>query len=113
MKGTDLVWALQAGVSATGEAPPNNILFVENLPEATTSNMLSLLFNQYPGYKEARPRAASHATSLVCGCTGRLLCLHGHPCSCIQGHDSVSVSQMSISPTFLPAHNVAVCGAQQ
>ncbi|KAK9841967.1 hypothetical protein WJX81_001657 [Elliptochloris bilobata] len=46
--------AAQAGVGATGEAPPHNILFVENLPEATTSNMLSLLFNQYPGYKEVR-----------------------------------------------------------
>lgn len=61
--------ASQAGVSATGEAPPNNILFVENLPEATTSNMLSLLFNQYPGYKEARPRAASKAVLLMCSCT--------------------------------------------
>ncbi len=50
---------LQAGVSASGEAAPHNILFVENLPEATTSNMLSLLFNQYPGYKEARPFAAA------------------------------------------------------
>lgn len=53
--------AAQGGVSASGEAPPHNILFVENLPEATTSNMLSLLFNQYPGYKEARTRPLPHA----------------------------------------------------
>ena len=65
---------LQAGVSATGEAPPNNILFVENLPEATTSNMLSLLFNQYPGYKEARPRSASKAI-LFLQLRRRLQCL--------------------------------------
>ena len=51
----------QGGVSASGEAPPHNILFVENLPEATTSNMLSLLFNQYPGYKEARPLPQPHS----------------------------------------------------
>ena len=69
-----LCCALQAGVSATGEAPPNNILFVENLPEATTSNMLSLLFNQYPGYKEARPRPASTAT-LFLQLHRRLQCL--------------------------------------
>ena len=61
---------MQAGVSATGEAPPNNILFVENLPEATTSNMLSLLFNQYPGYKEARPQAPLEAFALLSDCAG-------------------------------------------
>jgi len=52
----------QGGASASGEAPPHNILFVENLPEATTSNMLSLLFNQYPGYKEARAPRRAHAS---------------------------------------------------
>ena len=71
-----LCCALQAGVSATGEAPPNNILFVENLPDATTSNMLSLLFNQYPGYKEVRrtrlEQIARCFAVRVAGCRARL-----------------------------------------
>lgn len=33
---------------------PNRVLFVENLPEATTDTMLALLFEQFPGYREAR-----------------------------------------------------------
>lgn len=37
-----------------GHAPPNKILFVQNLPEATTQNMLQLLFQQYPGFMEVR-----------------------------------------------------------
>lgn len=36
------------------EAPPNRILFVENLPEQCSEMMLSMLFQQYNGYKEAR-----------------------------------------------------------
>ena len=71
-KSADLSCVVQAGVSATGEAPPNNILFVENLPEATTSNMLSLLFNQYPGYKEARPPSGLGRTIAVVRCYMRL-----------------------------------------
>lgn len=35
-------------------APPNKILFVENLPEGTNEDMLGMLFKQYPGYKEVR-----------------------------------------------------------
>ncbi|ESQ51590.1 hypothetical protein EUTSA_v10017204mg [Eutrema salsugineum] len=34
--------------------PPNNILFIQNLPHETTSVMLQLLFAQYPGFKEIR-----------------------------------------------------------
>jgi len=34
--------------------PPNKILFVENLPEQTTELMLSMLFQQFPGFKEVR-----------------------------------------------------------
>jgi len=34
--------------------PPNHILFVENLPEMINDMMLSMLFQQYPGYKEVR-----------------------------------------------------------
>jgi U2 small nuclear ribonucleoprotein B'' len=32
----------------------NKILFVEGLPEATSANMLSLLFKQFPGFAEVR-----------------------------------------------------------
>uniref|UniRef100_A0A0N5AD52 J domain-containing protein n=1 Tax=Syphacia muris TaxID=451379 RepID=A0A0N5AD52_9BILA len=34
--------------------PPNKILFCTNLPEETTEQMLSLLFNPYPGLKDIR-----------------------------------------------------------
>ncbi|KAL6772018.1 hypothetical protein ACKKBG_A28665 [Auxenochlorella protothecoides x Auxenochlorella symbiontica] len=33
---------------------PNQTLFVENLPEATTADMLSMLFSQYNGFVEIR-----------------------------------------------------------
>jgi len=35
-------------------APPNNIVFVENLPEQVNEMMLSMLFQQFPGFKEVR-----------------------------------------------------------
>jgi len=35
-------------------APPNRILFVENLPEQCNGLMLDMLFQQYAGYKESR-----------------------------------------------------------
>ncbi|NXU60351.1 RU2B protein, partial [Horornis vulcanius] len=34
--------------------PPNYILFLNNLPEETNEMMLSMLFNQFPGFKEVR-----------------------------------------------------------
>ncbi|GAX75127.1 hypothetical protein CEUSTIGMA_g2571.t1 [Chlamydomonas eustigma] len=37
-----------------GNSSPNKILFVQNLPEASTEAMLSLLFQQFPGFKEVR-----------------------------------------------------------
>lgn len=33
---------------------PNKILFITNLPEETNESMLTLLFNQFPGFKEVR-----------------------------------------------------------
>lgn len=33
---------------------PHRILFIENLPDATTVNMLEILFQQFPGFQEAR-----------------------------------------------------------
>jgi RNA recognition motif-containing protein len=46
--------ALPAAATAEPSAPPNRILFVENLPTACNDMMLSMLFQQYNGYKEAR-----------------------------------------------------------
>lgn len=37
-----------------GQAPPNKILFVQQLPENSTDAMLSMLFQQFPGFKEVR-----------------------------------------------------------
>jgi len=36
------------------QQPPNKILFVENLPEDCSDIRLSMLFQQYPGFKEVR-----------------------------------------------------------
>jgi len=36
------------------QQPPNKILFVENLPDQCTDLMLSMLFQQFPGFKEVR-----------------------------------------------------------
>lgn len=41
-------------VGPDGQTLPNKILFVQNLPEASTEAMLSLLFQQFPGFKEVR-----------------------------------------------------------
>ena len=38
----------------TEQLPPNKILFVQNLPDTTTAEMLSMLFKQFPGYGEVR-----------------------------------------------------------
>lgn len=45
-----------SGAAAPVSAPaaPNRILFIENLPSAATELMLSMLFQQYGGFKEAR-----------------------------------------------------------
>jgi len=46
--------------------PPNKILFVENLPEACTDLMLSMLFQQFRGFKEARlVPAKGHTVAFV------------------------------------------------
>ena len=36
------------------QVPANKILFIQNLPETTTTQMLSMLFQQFPGYSEVR-----------------------------------------------------------
>ncbi|KAL5561431.1 hypothetical protein UlMin_031178 [Ulmus minor] len=46
-------------------APPNNILFVQNLPPETTPMMLQMLFYQYPGFKEVRMVEAKPGIAFV------------------------------------------------
>uniref|UniRef100_A0A158PCR2 U2 small nuclear ribonucleoprotein B n=1 Tax=Angiostrongylus cantonensis TaxID=6313 RepID=A0A158PCR2_ANGCA len=37
-----------------GPAPPNKILFCTNLPDEATTDMLQILFNQFPGLRDIR-----------------------------------------------------------
>ncbi|KAE9421807.1 hypothetical protein Angca_003099 [Angiostrongylus cantonensis] len=37
-----------------GPAPPNKILFCTNLPDEITTDMLQILFNQFPGLRDIR-----------------------------------------------------------
>ncbi|KAI8574765.1 hypothetical protein RHMOL_Rhmol01G0379300 [Rhododendron molle] len=46
-------------------APPNNILFVQNLPHQTIPMMLQVLFCQYPGFKEVRMVEAKPGIAFV------------------------------------------------
>jgi len=48
-----------------GDAPPNQILFLTNLPEETNEMMLSMLFNQFPGFKEVRLVPGRHDIAFV------------------------------------------------
>ena len=43
--------AAGGGAAAAG---PNPVLFLENLPEGSSEMMLSMLFQQFPGFKEVR-----------------------------------------------------------
>lgn len=57
----------QSGIphSALAEQPPNNILFLTNLPEETNEMMLTMLFNQFPGFKEVRLVPGRHDIAFV------------------------------------------------
>ena len=62
-----------------GTAPPNKILFVQNLPEATTDAMLGMLFQQFPGFKEVRGWSGGWA------CAGSGMgCCHALASSCVR-----------------------------
>ncbi|PVD33693.1 hypothetical protein C0Q70_04953 [Pomacea canaliculata] len=50
---------------AIPEQPPNQILFITNLPEETNELMLSMLFNQFPGFKEVRLVPGRHDIAFV------------------------------------------------
>ncbi|XP_035224713.1 U2 small nuclear ribonucleoprotein B''-like [Stegodyphus dumicola] len=47
------------------EQPPNQILFLTNLPAETNEMMLSMLFNQFPGFKEVRLVPGRHDIAFV------------------------------------------------
>lgn len=51
--------------ASTVEQPPNQILFLTNLPEETNEMMLSMLFNQFPGFKEVRLVPNRHDIAFV------------------------------------------------
>ncbi|GAB4829918.1 hypothetical protein Ancab_019564 [Ancistrocladus abbreviatus] len=46
-------------------APPNSILFIQNLPHETNQMMLQMLFNQFPGLKEVRMVEAKPGIAFV------------------------------------------------
>lgn len=53
------------GPTTVPEQPPNQILFLTNLPEETNEMMLSMLFNQFPGFKEVRLVPGRHDIAFV------------------------------------------------
>ncbi|CAG0918069.1 unnamed protein product [Notodromas monacha] len=48
-----------------GDQPPNQILFLTNLPPETTEKMLHTLFSQFHGYKEVRLVPGRHDIAFV------------------------------------------------
>ena len=55
--GTGVPGTGAAGQGGVDNAPPNQILFLTNLPAETNEMMLSMLFNQFPGFKEVRQQS--------------------------------------------------------
>lgn len=53
------------GPTTVPEQPPNQILFLTNLPDETNEMMLSMLFNQFPGFKEVRLVPNRHDIAFV------------------------------------------------
>lgn len=51
--------------SALVEQPPNNILFLTNLPPETNETMVQVLFAQFPGFKEVRLVPGRHDIAFV------------------------------------------------
>lgn len=52
-------------MAAVPDQPPNQILFLTNLPDETNEMMLSMLFNQFPGFKEVRLVPNRHDIAFV------------------------------------------------
>ena len=57
--------AQQTPAGPVMDAPPNQILFLTSLPEETNEMMLSMLFNQFPGFKEVRLVPGRHDIAFV------------------------------------------------
>ena len=57
--------ASRLGKVSQEHLPPNNILFIQNLPDQTTSMMLQILFQQYPGFREVRMIEAKPGIAFV------------------------------------------------
>lgn len=57
--------SFRQGKPTSQEAAPNNILFIQNLPHETTSMMLQMLFQQYPGFREVRMIEAKPGIAFV------------------------------------------------
>ncbi|XP_002737237.1 U1 small nuclear ribonucleoprotein A-like [Saccoglossus kowalevskii] len=55
----------QAAPQSVQEQPPNNILFLTNLPEETNEMMLQMLFNQFQAFKEVRLVPGRHDIAFV------------------------------------------------
>jgi len=45
--------------------PPNHIIFLENLPDNSTAEMVEVLFNQFDGYKETRMLPARNDLAFI------------------------------------------------
>ncbi|ELU10438.1 hypothetical protein CAPTEDRAFT_179768 [Capitella teleta] len=54
-----------ANTGGMPDQPPHHILFLTNLPEETTEMMLSMLFNQFPGFREVRLVPGRHDIAFV------------------------------------------------
>ena len=54
-----------AAPAPDADAPPNSTLFVTNLPETTTDAMLSMLFQQFPGFSRTRMVPAKPGIAFV------------------------------------------------
>lgn len=57
--------ATPAAPAIIPEQPPHYILFLTNLPEETNETMLSMLFSQFPGFKEVRLVPGRHDIAFV------------------------------------------------
>jgi len=57
--------ASEPSAAAADAAPPNSTLFVTNLPETTTDPMLSMLFQQFPGFSRTRMVPAKPGIAFV------------------------------------------------
>ena len=55
----------QSAFVQRSDEPPNKILFLTGLPEETNETMLSMLFQQFPGYREVRMVPARHDIAFI------------------------------------------------